>query len=299
MNTAATVDTLLAQWKEQGLTKVEIVWKLAEACLGWPYVFGAVGELCTKATRQKYYNNYINSKPAEAEQIKKRCQILGSGKPSCDECAFYPGGSTRCYDCRGFTRWVLGKVGITLQGAGCTSQWNNQANWVQKGRIEDLPSGVLACFFHANGNVMEHTGFIQSGVTLHCSGTVKKENASRKITHYAIPKGLDGVVPDVKPTLRRGDKGEYVTLLQTKLIQLGYALPKYGADGSFGAETENAVKAFQRDSGLASDGVCGKNTWAALEQGTVTRYKVVVEHLSQSVADEIVSKYGGTMTKEV
>ena len=33
--------------------------------------------------------------------------------------------------------------------------------------------------------------------------------------------------------------------LQTDLMKLGYALPKYGADGDYGAETEKAVKQFQ------------------------------------------------------
>jgi peptidoglycan hydrolase-like protein with peptidoglycan-binding domain len=75
-------------------------------------------------------------------------------------------------------------------------------------------------------------------------------------------------------------------------------MPKYGADGKFGAETETALKAFQKDSGLTADGICGKATWDALDAGTIIRYKVVVEHLSKSVADEIISKYGGSMTKE-
>ena len=100
------------------------------------------------------------------------------------------------------------------------------------------------------------------------------------------------------PTLRKGSKGEYVTLLQTKLIQRGYDCGKWGADGSFGAATEAAVKLFQKDNGLASDGVVGANTWAALESGEVNLYTVTVPHLSLSVADEIVKKYGGSMTKE-
>ena len=299
MNSAQTVDNLLVQWKEQGLSKVEIVWKLAEACLGWPYVFGAVGELCTPATRKRYYNNYKDRKPEEAKQIKDRCKVLKNGGGSCDGCPYYPTASTRCYDCRGFTRWCLGKVGISLQGAGATSQWNNDSNWVEKGLIQDLPPGQLACFFHKDGNLMQHTGFALSGQTIHCSGTVKRgKTTDRGITHYAIPKGLDGAVPVDLPTLRRGSSGEYVTLLQTKLIQLGYDLAPYGADGKFGAKTESAVKQFQKDAGLAVDGVVGKNTWAALEAGKMPLYTVRIEHLSKAVAEEMIGKYGGTMTKE-
>ena len=41
------------------------------------------------------------------------------------------------------------------------------------------------------------------------------------------------------------------------LIQLGYALPKYGADSEFGAETEKALLAFQKKAGLEADGKYG------------------------------------------
>lgn len=299
MNSAQTVDNLLANWEQQGLSKAGIVWKLAEACLGWSYVFGAVGELCTPAIRRKYYNNYINSKPAEAEQIKKRCNVLSDKSSVCDGCTYYPSASTRCYDCRGFTRWCLGKVGITLQGAGATSQWNNDANWVEKGRIQDLPPGQLACFFHANGNTMEHTGFALSGQTIHCSGTVKRgKTTDRGITHYAIPRGLDGNVEPVLPTLRYGSSGEYVTLLQTKLIQLGYDLSPYGADSKFGRKTESAVKEFQKNNGLEQDGVVGKRSWECLLSSETKYYTVTVSHLAKAAAEEIVGKYGGTMVAE-
>ena len=71
-------------------------------------------------------------------------------------------------------------------------------------------------------------------------------------------------------TLKRGSKGTDVITLQKRLMALGYTLPKYGADGDFGNETLNAVKAFQREnkdtSGkkLTVDGIVGSKTWAAL-----------------------------------
>ena len=48
------------------------------------------------------------------------------------------------------------------------------------------------------------------------------------------------------------------------LIQLGYALSKYGADSEFGAETEKALLAFQKKAGLEADGKYGDKTHAAL-----------------------------------
>lgn len=69
------------------------------------------------------------------------------------------------------------------------------------------------------------------------------------------------------PTIRKGDKGTAVKVLQRMLMAAGSTLPKYGADGSCGAETVAAVKAFQTTHNLTVDGICGPLTWAALAAG--------------------------------
>ena len=300
MNTAAEVNKSLTDWLAAGLLKSEVVVKLAQACLGWPYVFGAAGEICNPSTRKKYYNNYINRDPDEAAQIKKRCQVLNGSKETCTGCTYYPGGGTRCYDCRGITRWVFSQVGIHIDGAGCTSQWNASANWTQKGDIKDMPDVVCCVFMQSKTDprVMSHTGIhVGGGKIIHCSGTVKTgKTTDRGWTHYAIPKGLDGNIP--LPTLRRGSRGEYVTYLQTKLIQLGYNVGKTGADGIFGVKTEEAVRDFQRNNGLTVDGVVGSATWTALEEGKQIFYTVTIKHVGKAVAENIVGTYGGTMTAE-
>lgn len=60
----------------------------------------------------------------------------------------------------------------------------------------------------------------------------------------------------VPPTLRRGDRGETVKLLQRGLTVL--------VDGIFGRQTEQVLRDFQSDAGLVADGICGPKTWAAL-----------------------------------
>jgi peptidoglycan hydrolase-like protein with peptidoglycan-binding domain len=45
-----------------------------------------------------------------------------------------------------------------------------------------------------------------------------------------------------------------VEKIQTALQFLGYSLPKWGVDGLFGPETELAVKSFESDNGISSDG---------------------------------------------
>lgn len=64
--------------------------------------------------------------------------------------------------------------------------------------------------------------------------------------------------------LKKGMKGSDVKTLQEKLMELGYKLPKYGADGEYGGETVEAVKDFQKASGLSVDGQFGPKSLAAL-----------------------------------
>ena len=64
--------------------------------------------------------------------------------------------------------------------------------------------------------------------------------------------------------LRNGMEGEDVKELQSLLIQKGYDLGKWGADGDFGDMTEMAVRDFQMDNSLVVDGIVGEETVAAL-----------------------------------
>lgn len=66
--------------------------------------------------------------------------------------------------------------------------------------------------------------------------------------------------------LRTGDGGSAVRKLQRALLDDGYSLPRFGADGDFGSETETAVKGFQRDAGLEDDGLVGEDTIRSLDE---------------------------------
>lgn len=59
------------------------------------------------------------------------------------------------------------------------------------------------------------------------------------------------------------DEGDEVRAVQQLLTDLGYT--QVGAiDGIFGSNTGQAVRDFQRDNGLAVDGIVGPRTWARL-----------------------------------
>lgn len=86
------------------------------------------------------------------------------------------------------------------------------------------------------------------------------------IDKYVLTKYDDVVVQNPaktkRPTLRRGDRGEDVVHLQTRLTAMGYGVGKI--DGIFGIKTLEAVKAFQVENGLSVDGIVGVKTWAAV-----------------------------------
>ncbi|MBO0962394.1 peptidoglycan-binding protein [Neobacillus sp. MM2021_6] len=74
-------------------------------------------------------------------------------------------------------------------------------------------------------------------------------------------------VPAATTTLlKKGSKGDAVKKYQQDLIKSGEQLPRYGADGDFGQETEDATKAFQARHKLSVDGIAGPNTLAKLAE---------------------------------
>jgi len=73
--------------------------------------------------------------------------------------------------------------------------------------------------------------------------------------------------------LSRGTTGSGVAVLQDLLADLGYkfisTFTQGRADGTFGPETELAVKQFQTRVGLRADGIIGLQTLKALDQAVI------------------------------
>lgn len=65
-------------------------------------------------------------------------------------------------------------------------------------------------------------------------------------------------------TLKIGNKGRDVFLLQCALLDMGISVGAYGADGDFGGDTEEAVKEFQQNLGLNKTGICDEAVWQAI-----------------------------------
>ena len=93
------------------------------------------------------------------------------------------------------------------------------------------------------------------------SATIKKLNGSCKAAGGTTP-----TPAAVGATLREGDQGEAVYILQARLFELGYYTGRI--DGRFSEETTMAVTQFQMANGLTADGIAGKGTQSKLESGT-------------------------------
>ena len=66
------------------------------------------------------------------------------------------------------------------------------------------------------------------------------------------------------PVVKYKASGEYVKLMQQRLIAKGYSCGIWGADGDYGNGTKQALLNFQMENGLDQDAVCGQRTWSAI-----------------------------------
>lgn len=80
------------------------------------------------------------------------------------------------------------------------------------------------------------------------------------------PEPTESPVPTVYPTVRKGDRGDLVMIIQQRLINLGYLTGR--ADGDFGSRTQQALKDYQAVQGLEEDGIAGPKTMIHLFDGS-------------------------------
>ena len=173
--------------------------------------------------------------------------------------------------------------------AGCTQDWN----WFKaKGQIVTEPQKGDLIFFRN----LSHIGIIENienGIIHTIEGNTSNEAeliinggcvakktysiGSSAIYGYARPK-YEEKASDMSQNetqnnsnneiiyslIKKGSTGNLVRLAQEKLIIKGYRLPKFGADGYFGDETEKVVKQLQKDAEILVDGIIGNDTWNVL-----------------------------------
>ena len=117
--------------------------------------------------------------------------------------------------------------------------------------------------FHTN---VKDSNFLLSDTNLQ----ILADAEAKIIADHFGAKSVDKAVNSVNinlPVLKRGSKGEEVKTVQRLLKAMGYTDSSGKAleiDGSFGAKTEYAVKAFQSAEKISADSIIGSDTWNCL-----------------------------------
>ena len=267
------------------------------------YIYGIRWEKWTAAKQEAYVKKYAND-----SDRKLSCEIGGKW------IGHY------VTDCSGLFAKVFADNGGEMYH-GSNTMWRNWC--IDKGKLingkrtdgKTLIPGTAV--FTGTETQHNHVGlYIGDGWVIEAQGTrngvVKSKVNLSKWTYWGELKGVDygsnsastpvsapseskddKLSTDSRPVLKRGSKGEYVTLLQTKLQQKGYDLGNYGIDGDFGSATEKAVRQFQEDHDLTVDGIVGASTWKALDQAGTNLYTVTIQHLTKYQAEALRKKYDG------
>ena len=254
-----------------------------EKMVGQPYWYGSCVYKCTQnlldRKAKQYPAHYGSSRTARyRDDIAK--------KKVCADCV----GLIKGYNWTNGGQGVIESIGTdrtfsSKYGAhGCPDKSANgmfsyaKSKGCAWGDISTLPEipGIALRFdghvgyYVGNGYAVEWRGFNY--------GCVRTRVKDRPWTHwYKLPfinygdtSGAQQAVEAVTAytlgsrLLKKGSSGSDVKALQELLMQLGYALPKYGVDAEFGSETEKALLAFQKKAGLEADGKYGDKTHAAL-----------------------------------
>ena len=225
-------------------------------------------------------------------------------------------------DCSGLFAWAFKLLGGYMYH-GSNTMWDKYCTSkgeLIKGKRDDgkeLKPGTAIFTHNTKTGKRGHVGlYIGDGWVIEASGTIngviKSKITISKWVEWGELKGVDydnataDIITDPEEhttygTIRKGDKGPVVKYAQQLLLDRGYKLPKYGADGDFGSETVAAVKAFQKDWGLTQDGIIGPRTWEKLRstmEMPVKKYKVIVKGLTKEQAEELTGKYPGSKYEE-
>lgn len=275
---------------------------------GWGYIWGTAGETWT-AAKQKELEKTTDKDRAQGREYGSKW----IGK--------------RVADCSGLFSWAFKQLGGYMYHGSDTMyrKYSSDKGELKKGKRTDcaaLKPGTAV--FVWNGSKYSHVGlFVGDNTVIEAMGTINGVTTSKvtagKWTHWGELSGVDyrnagNVIPSeaegspsVKPTLRKGSKGNTVRELQTMLLKLGYDLGPCGIDGGFGKATEAAVKSFQSDYRLEADGMVGSVTYGELERAVNSvsvkpkedSYSVIISGLDLTQANALVLRYpGSVMEKE-
>ena len=272
----------------------------------WGYIWGAAGIMWTAARQVQLEKTTDSNRESGRKYGKKWIGHMVA-------------------DCSGLFVWAFKQLNGPDIYHGSNSIWDRYCTAkgeLQNGKRTDgkeLKPGTAIFTYNKTKNNRGHIGlYIGDGWVIEASGTINGVIKSRITISKWVEWGeLKGANYDTGPadmitepeenmtygTIRKGDKGPVVKYAQQLLMKAGYDLPRFGADGQYGAETVAAVKAFQKKNGLSQDGIIGQRTWAKLLDGKQAevkpvKYTVIIRDNDKATAEEITAKYGGEMIAE-
>ena len=235
----------------------------------WGYIWGTSGEPWTEA-KQKVLEKTTD--PDRAQGRAYGSKWIGH----------------TVADCSGLFSWAFKKLGGYMYHGSDTMfrKYCTDKGELKKGKRTDrgtLKPGTAV--FVWNGKTYSHVGlYVGDNTVIEAMSTINGVTTSRvtagKWTHWGELAGVDYVNTgneqltmnneqlNVKQreTIRKGSKGSNVQECQEILDRLGFDLGSWGVDGDFGKDTLAAVKAFQKEYRLETDGIVGPKTWEKLLQ---------------------------------
>ena len=232
----------------------------------WGYIWGTAGEQWTEA-KQKVLEETTDADRAQGRAYGSKW--IGH----------------TVADCSGLFSWAFKKLGGYMYHGSDTMfrKYCVNKGELKKGKRTDratLKPG--SAVFVWNGKTYSHVGlYVGDNTVIEAMSTINGVTTSRvtagKWTHWGELTGVDyagdnSQLRELKgyKTIRKGCKGDAVKECQTLLEKAGYRVGSCGVDGEFGKDTLAAVKAFQKEHNLETDGIVGLKTWTALteEAGT-------------------------------
>ena len=227
----------------------------------------AVKDLQTKLKKLGFYNAYVDGSygdttVAAVKAFQKKYNLTADGVAGSE---------------------TLKKLDSAYKNAGSDKDDDSLRKGATGSAVKDLQTKLKKLGFYnayVDGSYGDTTvaavKAFQKKYNLTADGVAGSETLKKLDTAY---KNADSNTSTDDDSLRKGATGTAVKTLQTNLKKLGF----YTAyvDGSFGATTESAVKAFQKKYGLTADGVAGSATLKKIESAVASASsgKITTERL--------------------
>ena len=134
---------------------------------------------------------------------------------------------------------------------------------MKRWNLRRLYRGAVACVCLAAGlSAFVQNAYAEPTLAPSQSAAESVADSESPSPTIALTKTPEPVNPYADLVLKDGDSGDDVISLQMRLRDLGYY--NYKITGDFGSLTAQAVRDFQEDNKLKSDGIAGRNTLAKL-----------------------------------